>query len=148
MERTLPKVFYIYPLLWTVFFPHGRHSFYIIQVEKDLAVLYCNYYRSWTTASTHPSIHKNSVMVPHGSLTTNYTNVHKNPYIIENNFNSYVLYRNLNTWSPTVPESGRPSCLVISPSLSDLSLFYRISLQLTKCHTSEGGLISPASQTF
>lgn len=103
MERTLPKVFCIYPLLWTVFFPHGRHSFYIIQVEKDLAVLYCNYYRSWTTASTHPSIHKNSVMVPHGSLTTNYTNVHKNPYIIENNFNSYVLYRNLNTWSPTVP---------------------------------------------
>lgn len=50
--------------------------------------------------------------------------------------------------SPTVPESGRPSCLVISPSLSALSLLNRISLQLTKCHASEGSLISPASQTF
>lgn len=52
------------------------------------------------------------------------------------------------TGSPMVPESGRPSCLIISPSLSVLSLLNRISLQLTECHASEGSLISPASQTF
>lgn len=52
------------------------------------------------------------------------------------------------TGSPTVPESGRPSCLIILPSLSVLSLLNHISLQLTECHASEGGLISPASQTF
>lgn len=48
----------------------------------------------------------------------------------------------------TVPESGRPSCLVISPSLSVLSQLNRISPQLTKSHASEASLISPDSQTF
>lgn len=30
------KLFCIHPPLWTVFFPHGRHSFFIIQTENDL----------------------------------------------------------------------------------------------------------------
>lgn len=56
------------------------------------------------------------------------------------------------SWDAAVPrvsqQSGRPSCLVISPSLLVLSLLNRISPQLTKCHASEGSPISLALQTF
>lgn len=94
------KVFCIHLLLWTVFFPHGSHSFYIIQAENDLAVLYCDYYIQLSSLgvelhdSTHAPIHKSSVMAPHGSLATNYTNVHSlisNPCIFECNFDPYIL---------------------------------------------------------
>lgn len=56
------------------------------------------------------------------------------------------------SWDAAVPcvsqQSGRPGCLVISPSLLVLSLLNRISPQLTKCHASEGSPISLALQTF
>lgn len=75
------KIFCIYPLLWRVVFPRGSHSCYIIQAETVRAVLYCNYYTQVPSVgeelhdSTHPPIRKNSVMAPHGSLATNYTDV-------------------------------------------------------------------------